>query len=254
MDAKDLYEVIAKRKSIRKYSLEPLDPSTLEKIQAYADVLQPMDKDIKVEFNFLSQKEVKLVLFPIKSPHYIVAFSEEKEGYLTNVGFMLQQMDLFLSANGIGSCWLGIAKPSKEILRKSKLKSVIVLAFGNPDEKLHRDSKNEFKRKSLEQITDSTERKEVLEACRLAPSATNSQPWFFKGSENKVHSYCVKRSGVKALIYNKLNKIDMGIGICHIWLAAQNLGYTPNIFYDCEAISHAPVGYDYINSIEFTHF
>ncbi len=252
MDVKGLYEVIAKRKSVRKYSLEPLDHRMLGKVEAYAEGLQPLDKDIKVEIKFLSQKEVKLVLFPIKAPHYMVAFSEEKEGYLANVGFMLQQMDLFLSANSLGSCWLGVAKPTKEILKKSKLKSVVILAFGKADEKLHRDSISEFKRKPLEKITDHFKRKDLIEAAQLAPSSTNSQPWFFTGSENIIHAYCIKTSGIKALIYKKLNKIDMGIGICHIWIAAQKQGYTPVIFYDSEAVSCAPAGYSYMNSIALT--
>jgi hypothetical protein len=38
-----------------------------------------------------------------KAPHYIAVFSQAKEGYLTNVG-LLQQMDLYFSANSLGSC------------------------------------------------------------------------------------------------------------------------------------------------------
>lgn len=252
MDEKVLYNVIAKRKSIRKYFLEPLNQNILEQIQRFSDDLQPLEKDIKVDIKFLSQKEVKLVLFSIKAPHYMAVFSEEKEGYLENVGFMLQQMDLFLSANGLGSCWLGVAKPNKEIIKKSDQESVIILAFGKPNEKLYRESTAEFKRKPLDKIADSLQKIELVEAARLAPSSTNSQPWFYKANKNKIHAYCKKNSGIKALIYKKLNKIDMGIGICHLWIASKGLSYTPRIFDDNEAAFGAPSGYEYIKTIELT--
>ena|GEM_PF-3748051 len=31
-----------------------------------------------------------------------------------NAGFLLQQIDLYLSDSNLASCWLGMAKPSKE--------------------------------------------------------------------------------------------------------------------------------------------
>ena len=65
---------------------------------------------------------------------------------------MLQQMDLFLSANGIGSGWQGMPRLTKEILNTSKLEFVILLAFGKPKERLHRETVSEFKRKPLREI------------------------------------------------------------------------------------------------------
>ena len=49
-----------------------------------------------------------------EAPHFLAFFSEVKDGYAANAGFMMQQMDLFLSANGIGSCWQGGPKPIRE--------------------------------------------------------------------------------------------------------------------------------------------
>ena len=105
----NLYETIFKRKSIREYDLTPLDGHTLAEIMAHMSALKPMYDDIKIEMKLVSQKDVK-GLFLAKAPHYLAVFSETKDGYLTNVGFMLQQMDLFFSATGIGSCWQGIPK------------------------------------------------------------------------------------------------------------------------------------------------
>lgn len=48
-----------------------------------------------------------------------------------------------------------------------------------------------FKRKSMEQITDRPDAK--LEPARLAPSAVNSQPWFFAHEGDTIHVWCSKK-------------------------------------------------------------
>ncbi|WP_282730949.1 nitroreductase family protein [Methanobacterium alcaliphilum] len=115
METPDLYKTIFKRKSIRTYDLKPLEESTLKKISEYLQNLTPLHDDIEVEFKILSQDMVKRRMMK-KAPHYLAAFSELKEGHLSNIGFMLQQMDLFFSANGLGTCWQGIPTLKKEVL------------------------------------------------------------------------------------------------------------------------------------------
>ncbi len=44
----------------------------------------------------------------------MIISSENTEGYLMNIGFIFQQMDLYLSSIGLGSCWLGMAKPTEK--------------------------------------------------------------------------------------------------------------------------------------------
>lgn len=151
MKQTNLYETIFKRRSIRKYDLTPLDENKLAEISAYMSTLKPMDDQIKVEMKLISKNDIKGIL--PKAPHYIAVFSEIKDGYLFNAGFILQQIDLFLSANDIGSCWQGIPKPAKAILNTSRLQFIIVLALGRPLETLHRLSVSEFKRKPLSEIT-----------------------------------------------------------------------------------------------------
>ncbi|MEW9123469.1 MAG: nitroreductase family protein [Thermotaleaceae bacterium] len=239
-----LYETIFKRKSIRKYDLTPMNEDVLNEISNHIQNLKPMYENIKTEISVVAHKDIK-GLMAIKAPHYIVAYSEVKEGYLPNIGFMLQQIDLYLSAKGVGSCWLGLAKPAKEILAKSQLEFVITLAIGRAMEPLHREGVSEFKRKTLTEITDIKDRGELLEAARLAPSATNSQPWFFKGGEGLIHGYCIKHNLVKAMIYERLNKVDMGIAFCHLWLAAKNQGRAVVFIADETAREDRPKGYDY---------
>ena len=175
MEKKNFYETIFKRKSIRSYDQDPLDEETIFMIQKYMENLNPIYSDIETELKIVSGDQVKTRMMK-RAPHYIAVFSENKEGYLTNIGYMLQQMDLFLSTNGIGCCWQGIPKPKKEILMSSNLEFIILFAFGRPKEPLHRSNISEFKRKPMDEITDIEGADDLLEAARIAPSATNSQP------------------------------------------------------------------------------
>jgi nitroreductase len=245
----NLYETIFKRKSIREYDLTPLDGHALAEIIANTSALKPLYDDIKIEMTLLSEKDVK-GLFLAKAPHYLAVFSETKDGYLTNAGFMLQQMDLFFSANGIGSCWQGMPKPTKEILNRSKLEFVILLAFGKPKERLHRESVSEFKRKPIGEITDVKGADELLEPTRLAPSAVNRQQWFFTGNASTIHAYRAKSSFLTAFMFEKMSKVSMGIAICHLWIAAKHFGKEVEFIGDKEAQNSPPAGHDYVITIK----
>lgn len=249
MNTENLYETIFKRKSIRKYDFTSLDDNTISAISEYIDNLKPMYDNIKTEMKLVSQKDLKGIAV-IKAPYYIVALSEKKEGYLTNVGFMLQQMDLFLSSNGIGTCWVGMSKAAKEISESSKLEFVIVLALGKPEGPLYRSNVSEFKRKSLNQISNTIGSDDLLETVRIAPSSSNSQPWFFTKSDDIIHGYCVKSNLLKAIMYEKVNRIDMGIAMYHLWIAAKHFGKDAEIISDITAGNNPPDGYYYISSIK----
>ena len=243
MENADLYPTIFKRKSIRRYESTPLDEATLAKITERLSHLKPLYEEIKTELKVLPANSVN-GFFAAKAPHYLAIFSEEKEGYLTNAGYLLQQMDLYLSANYLGSCWLGAAKPSKELIKDSKLKFVISLAFGRPSEQLHRVSVGEFRRNSLDQISNARGMDDLLEAARLAPSANNSQRWFFTGGEGKLNVYVSN-----SLILNRVSKIDAGIAICHIWIAAEHSGKQVEFVNDMEATRNVSSGKTYVISL-----
>ena len=139
MDEEKLYEMIFMRKSIRKYESTPLDQGTMEMVHSQIASLKPLVAGIKTEIRMLRNEEVK-GMFKADAPHYLAIYSEEKEGFAANAGFMLQQLDLFFSANGIGCCWLGGSKPTKKVEPFAGLEFVIILAFGKASETLQRNS------------------------------------------------------------------------------------------------------------------
>lgn len=243
----ELYNIIFKRKSIRKYDMTQLDQTKLDEIKEFANCVKTIDSTIKYEFSYLGTNDVKNLL-PIKAPHYICIYSEKKEGYLMNTGYILQQIDLFLSANNLGSCWLGMAKPSKDVpTHKNGLEFVIMLAFGNTKEPIHRQNTSEFKRKSLSEITSIVGNDELFEAVRLAPSASNTQAWFFSGNSKEITVSRQKLNLIKAPLYGKMNQIDIGIALCHLELSLDQQG--KRAIYDSNK-TDAPNGYEFMVKVK----
>ncbi|MDP3066803.1 MAG: nitroreductase family protein [Methanobacteriaceae archaeon] len=248
MDHNQLYHAIFRRKSVRRYNPSPLDEKDLMEIENLLGKLEPLYPEIKTKFKVVSTEMIKTRMMK-KAPHYLLAFSEKKEGYLENVGFMLQQMDLYLSQWGFGTCWQGIPKPRKEVLESSFLNYVILLTMGKPQEALHRDI-TEFKRKNIEGITDLSDGLGLLEPVRLAPSSTNSQPWYFTGDNRLIHAYCRKSNALKAILVKKFNQIDLGIALYHLKLAADHQGKSVEFTVNNEAENNPPDGYYYVMSVK----
>jgi len=126
-------ETIRKRKSIREYDMAELDASTLEQVRGQIANLPPLCPGIRFSVEIVGRTRG---MFGIKAPHYLVFRSEKKDGAYENIGFVGQQMDLFFSELGLGSCWLGMAKPEEN--GGEALPFVISMAFGKPAEPLHR--------------------------------------------------------------------------------------------------------------------
>jgi len=258
----ELYDYISKRKSVRKYTDEPLDIRAVSEILEFAGKAEPLHKEIKTQIQVVSKDEVNVFL-PVRSPHYLMMTSEPSEGYLENAGFLLQQIDLFLSSKGYGSCYVGMALPTKEARRMSELEYVIVLAFGKPAEPLHRMDPSEFRRKPLPEISNLSELIEdiesfdamtdMMDSVRLAPSATNGQPWFMVPDTGKIDFYCAKPGLIKSIGYKKMNKIDMGIAICHCSLAASHAGISCKFIFETVAEARCPKDHYYTGTILLNH-
>jgi len=239
------YDFIYKRRSIRKYDIKPLDKQVLDNIDTHIKNLAYLYPEIEVEIKIVSSADVKGII-QVKAPHYLAIFSEVKEGYHTNVGFILQQMDLYFSANGIGSCWQGWPKPIIELRTNQNLEFVIALAFGTPKNELYRKSASEFKRKTLDKIRIGSGFDELIDAARLAPSP--SQPWLFKVEEQVIHLFCSKTKGLWANTFGKIKKIEMGVAICHLWVAAKHFNNKIEFYNDNCTTATIPAGYNYIIS------
>jgi hypothetical protein len=112
------------------------------------------------------------------------------------------------------------------------MKFVIMLAFGHPrGDQLRHDLKG-FKRKSMEQIADKPDTR--LEPARLAPSAVNSQPWYFTHEGDTIHIHCSKKG----------SRLDAGIALAHLYVANEDCFR----FFQAENVAEVP-GCSYIGSL-----
>ena len=215
----DIFQYIPQRKTVRKYKDSLLDEEILQKIRDFIEQLTPLCPEIKTECRLVGKEEVKGIL-AIRAPHYLMIYSENKPMYLENCGFMYQQANLFLSGLGLGGGWVGLAKPASA--SNKGLEFVIFQTCGQPAESPHR-TLADFSRKPIEKIANGEDPR--LESARLAPSALNSQPWYFLCSDGDVHVYRQKIGALKKTFgMETFNRIDIGIALCHFWLAGKHLG------------------------------
>ena len=220
----NLEETIYKRRSIRKYDDNPLEQETLDEIREFIGDIPVLNPDIKWSYEIVGPKNVK-TLMRWKAPHYLLIFSEPKQNYLQNIGFIFQQVDLFLQSKGIGACWIGAGSPKNYENPNPEHEFVIMLAFGNPVGELYRNN-DQFKRKNLDEISDIAD--ERLIPARLAPSAANSQTWYFK--HNDDGSYDIYRNRRRLNLNSRMvnwNKVDIGIALAHLYISNRDtFGFT----------------------------
>ena len=202
----NLEEQIYVRKSCRKYLDDEIDMNV---INDFMKSVRPLSSDLKYRYEIFEKSEVK-IRTPWSAPYYLALFSEKKDLCKVNLGFVFQQLSLFLQSKGIGSCWVGL----NSIKRKDP-EFVIEIAFGKSDD-MTRDISG-FKRKSLADISDYAD--DRLKPAQLAPSAINMQPWYFKHTDDGFDVYQVKQNILKRPIVKKWNPIDVGIALAHLYVA-----------------------------------
>lgn len=205
----NLKEQLYLRKSCRNYLDDELDMTLLHE---FMESVKPLNDGISYHYEILT-KEMVNIRTRWSAPYYLALYSEKKDNYLENIGFVFQQLSLYLQSIGIGSCWVGMASPKE---RKDDF--IIAISFGRSDE-MTRDMSS-FKRKKLSEISDFED--EALIPAQLAPSAINSQPWYFKHSSEGFDVYQVKQNILKRQVLKRWNPIDMGICLAHLFVANEN--------------------------------
>ena len=233
--------MIFQRKSTRSYSTERVSAEQNEKIKKFFECVKPLFPNLKTKFEIVDRKTAHS-LMPWLPPQLIAVYADEGDDALVNAGFMAQQVELFLQSDGLGVCWVGLGKPTKETKTLDGLRFVIYLAYGYPKDELYRKSLSEFNRKPMSEISDIEDKR--LECARYAPSACNSQPWYFIHSDEKI---CVYRSshiiiGKTPIVY--FNNIDIGIALAHIYLSHEGVRFS------IDALPPKKQGYKYIISLQ----
>jgi len=190
-----LYDAIYVRRSVRSYRKDPLLDGVMEKIKGKLDGLTQLN-GYRAKFEIVPGK---------KAPFALLSYCEDSLGDYINVGYCLQEMDLYIQSLGLGSLWYGTKNPTEN----GKDGHCITLAFGKTDVPF-RKNEEEFKRLGVNEISNADN--VIARAVRLAPSARNMQPWKLTFEDGSVQIEYQGRGGLfKGMMKKKLNKIDIGI-------------------------------------------
>lgn len=202
----DYYDQIFKRKSFHIFrNTEMIDDVELLELKQFINNVKPLDDNIKYTIEIVDSDK--------RGAQYSILFySEEKENYLRNIGYIGEQIDLYLSSKNIGALWYGIGKPKEMI--KDHLSYVIMICIAKMPSNTFRKDMYKAKRKPLEEIWCG-DTLGIANIVRFSPSACNTQPWYVENKDNELFVYRYRKPGKRGIMpKNKVmyyNRIDIGI-------------------------------------------
>ncbi|MFA9376989.1 MAG: nitroreductase family protein [Lachnotalea sp.] len=238
-------EMVKTRYSVRTYTDQPISAQVIEQINAYINKLSnPFSK--KVNFSILetrnSSKSEKLGTYGVikGSTNYIGATVAKEEMALEALGYEFEKLVLYLASLNLGTCWLGgtfnrnsfanalevneneifpIISPFGYAANKKRFADSLVRKIAKSDQ---REPWNKlFFNKEYETVLTQEEAGAyafALEMVRLAPSASNKQPWRIIKDGSTFHFYEEKAKGYSDRFSYDIQSIDLGIAACHFHL------------------------------------
>lgn len=253
---KPVIQIIKERISCRSFDKKKTDDAALKKLRAYID---EMNKEAKSKIRFMltgkqsknDDSAEKLGTYGVISGAnlYIIGIADKTEKDEAEFGYLFEKIVLFATAQGLGTCWLGGSFKRSDFEQKASLAEneyiPIVSPVGIKREKTRildmamRAGAGSNKRKPWSELffeADSQtpltqdaagEYAIVFEMVRLAPSASNKQPWRIIREQNEYRFYICRNDGYGMASYD-LQKNDLGIAMCHFELAAKELGLKGN--------------------------
>ena len=230
------YPMIFKRKSFhlfRNVGNESIEAAELSEAETAWKSFEALYPDIKTAIRIVPAGKVN---FRRDAEYCIMLYSEKKENYLMNMGYLGEQLDLYLVSRNIGTLWFGIGKPDEKSYLG--LDFVIMIAIRKiPDESLFRKDMFKSKRKPLEEEWEG-ETLGIAEIARFAPSACNTQPWFVRNENNVLTVSRYKKPGKRGIMpaaaVAYFNRIDIGIYLCflEICMAEKGIAFSRELFPD----------------------
>lgn len=206
-----LYQMVFKRKSFHIFkNTLIISEEELAQIETAFLECKPLIPEIKV-----GMKIVPAAATTCKrgQEYCILLYSEKKEGYLPNIGYLGQQLDLILASMNIGALWFGIGKT--DVRSDGELDFVIMIAIAKMEETKFRKNMFKSKRKPIEEIWFGEYYLEAANIARFAPSACNTQPWIVESNEQELRVFRYKKPGKRGIMpadkVSFYNRIDIGI-------------------------------------------
>lgn len=212
--------MIFKRKSFhlfRNIGNEHITATELKDIENQFSKFKPLVEDINVKI-----KIVKDSTTCKRGQEYcILLYSEKKDNYLQNIGYLGEQLDLYLVSKNIGTLWFGIGKVEEKQIDGLDFVIMIAIAKVDSPSKFRKDM-YKSKRKELSEIWNGDNYLDIANIVRFAPSACNTQPWIVDSNKNELNIYRYRKEGKRGIMPKDMviyyNQIDIGIFLCFLEL------------------------------------
>ncbi len=270
-------EVIKRRSSTRSYNPVQLPDEVLEKLKAYSrEIRGPFSGRVRLVFLDVSAfeeqtgKKIGTYGFIRGAQHFIAGIVAKGEKDLEELGYVFEQLILYATSLGLGTCWLGgtfrrkslqeaVALKKTEMLpaitpvgyaaRKEKMLDMGISGILSREKRLTKRpsgpgpsivGQRKPKRKPWPELffyqrlgyplpkNEAGDFQAPLEMVRLAPSASNRQPWRVIKSEDCWHFYLEPSLLTNKVLGFEIQRIDLGIALCHFELTARELGLPGN--------------------------
>jgi nitroreductase len=259
------------RKSERTYTGLPLSEDHEKKLNAY---LKEEKNRIGINGNtiaiyyqkVINQKSEKIGTYGVikKAPAYLITLCKNNSEAMLDCGYVFEKLVLYLESVGVATCWLGgtfnrnkinlpegpatdeiipIISPIGYSARKKAMMDHLFRKMA------HSDSRKDFDLLFYDQektVIEDTNLKKQLAYVRVAPSASNQQPWrVVMDSKKNAHFYIHRTPKYGEQLGYDIQMIDMGIALCHYELATGNKRY----FEKTEKLSIEKEHWDYVMSV-----
>ncbi len=278
MNAILTHHVIEERKSTRTFLNTPLEPADLDKIRAYIKapeyLIGPFGShprfEVVIEDEGDGKKQIGTYGVIANAQGYILGGCTKDTTRLFDYAYVLENIVLYLTSVGIGTCWLGGRFRKQEAMSHLSLaKEEIIPAItpiGYPAEnrrvkdRVMRSFLKAKKRKPDDELffyehfdqplgDRAGEFRQALHYVRIGPSAQNKQSWrlVFSRDLSQVHFYFVSGLADHPLYMCEPEYLDIGIAYNHFQSGLEEYGITGTLVID-EPDIEKPEGSTYITS------
>jgi nitroreductase len=250
--AMPLPEIIRKRSSCRTYDGNPVNEDMRRLLMDFVSGLEnpPFGSEARfqiVDLHLKGRGTVPGTYGVIKGAKSFLAGAVKNGPMdLEDFGFQFEKIILYATAIGLETCWMGatfsralFGKPI-ELQHDEILPAISPIGYRTQKRSL-RDSFFHMTAKSKDRnpwsdqffrgdfskpLTEEDAGKLAipLEMVRIAPSAVNLQPWRLIMDGSRVHFFLRRSRKYRKLFKVDLQRIDMGIAMCHFALAAREQG------------------------------
>lgn len=248
---KSIFNIIKKRHSTRKYKNKIIEINLKTELKSsFNDANKNLPFGNKINLKLVDKKELSAEIYNNKKfsdvRTFIACKVKNNSRNLEDIGYAVEKLVLKATETNLSSCWIGgffnkkIFADIMDLKKDEILPCLIALGYSKFDIKSLIRNLIYFmkKRKPWKElffnndinhslILDKTDKYlKALEMVRLAPSASNKQPWRIIKKDNYYHFYIMRSKAYKEFI-KKLNvdiqRIDMGIAMTHFELACNEL-------------------------------